>query len=173
MTQAPPELVVFIQPPCVTTALSLFLRMLLIPWYPVMARIHSYLSFNGNCLQAMNFYQQCFGGELLLQTFGNTPLSETLPAASQELILHAMLQNDDLVLMASDATSEEGVKPGNNVALMLNCSSEEQMRDCYQKLAEEATDLRPIERTYWGAWFGDLTDRFGNHWMLYFDEGKS
>ena len=64
-----------------------------------MALIQPYLTFNGNCAEAMNFYKEVFGGELMIQTFGDAPM-ETTPE-SKDRIMHARLQNGDLILMAS------------------------------------------------------------------------
>jgi PhnB protein len=71
--------------------------------------------------------------------------------------------------MASDMVSEEGLKKGNTVSLMLNCSSEEEIRKSYKKLSEGGEQTHQLEHTFWGALFGDLKDKFGNHWLLHFD----
>lgn len=44
-----------------------------------MTQINSYLTFNGNCREAMNFYKDCLGGELILQTIGESPLAYKMP----------------------------------------------------------------------------------------------
>lgn len=134
-----------------------------------MTRINSYLTFSGNCREAMNFYKQCLGGELSFQTIGESPLSEKMPAQMKNSILHATLSNKNLVLMASDMVSEQGLVKGNAVSLMLNCSSEAEARQTYDKLAEGGKRTHPLENTFWGALFGDLTDKFGNTWLLHYD----
>jgi PhnB protein len=134
-----------------------------------MTRINSYLTFSGNCREAMNFYKQCLGGELRFQTIGESPLSEKMPAQMKNSILHATLSNKNLVLMASDMVSEQGLVKGNAVSLMLNCSSEAEARQTYDKLAEGGKRTHPLENTFWGALFGDLTDKFGNTWLLHYD----
>ncbi len=57
-----------------------------------MTQINSYLTFNGNCREAMNFYKSCLGGELHFQTIGDSPLSEGMPAAMKACILKATLK---------------------------------------------------------------------------------
>ena len=54
-------------------------------------QIQSYLTFNGNCREAMNFYQRCLGGELAFQTVGESPLSDHMPAQMKDCILHSTL----------------------------------------------------------------------------------
>jgi PhnB protein len=135
-----------------------------------MTQINSYLTFSGNCREAMTFYKQCLGGELKFQTIGESPLSEKMPAQMKDSILHATLTHKRLVLMASDMVSEQGLIKGNAVSLMLDCSSETEIRQAYDKLAEGGKRTHPLENTFWGALFGDLTDKYGNNWLLHYDK---
>lgn len=137
-----------------------------------MTQINSYLTFNGNCREAMNFYRECLGGDLTLQTVGESPMASQLPGQMKECILHSTLTHNSLLLMGSDMCPEEGLQKGNAVSLMLNCSSEEEIRGLYEKLVEGGEATHPLENTFWGALFGDLTDRFGNHWLLHFDQNQ-
>ena len=137
-----------------------------------MTSINSYLTFNGNCREAMTFYQRCLGGELSFQTIGESPLSDKMPLQMKASILHATLINGSLVIMASDMTSEKGIIKGNSVSLMLNCSSEKEIRTYYKKLSSGGNADHPLEDTFWGALFGDLTDKYGNHWLLNFTKPK-
>jgi PhnB protein len=138
-----------------------------------MSQINCYLTFNGNCREAMTFYKNCLGGELYFQTIGESPLVEQMPQRMKECILHATLTNGNLILMASDMVSETGFIKGNAVSLMLNCSSEEEIKRFYEKLSSGGQATHPLENTFWGALFGGLTDRFGNHWLLNFDKNLS
>ena len=133
-----------------------------------MTQINSYLTFNGNCREAMSFYKECLGGDLMLQTIGESPMADKMPAKMKESILHSTLTKDNLVLMGSDMCDEKGLIKGNSVSLMLNCSSEEEIKACYAKLSKDGEATHPLENTFWGAVFGDLTDKFGNHWLLHF-----
>ncbi len=131
-----------------------------------MSHIIAYLTFRGCCRQAMTFYQQCLGGELYLQTVGESPMAERLPKRMQDCIVHACLTHQDMRLMATDMVGEAGLWRGNSVSLMLDCRSEEEIKACYQKLSKEGQATHPIAPTFWGALFGGLTDKYGNHWLL-------
>jgi len=135
-----------------------------------MTNIHSYLTFDGNCREAMTFYKNCLGGELRLQTIGESPLAEKMPQKMKKCILHATLTKGNLVLMGSDMVAEQGLKRGNTVSLMLNCGSETEIRKSYSKLSKGGKANHPLEVSFWGALFGDLTDRFGNHWLLHYHD---
>ena len=131
-----------------------------------MTQIISYLTFNGNCREAMTFYQLCLGGELFFQTIGESPMAKQLPEEIQDYILHSSLTKGDLSLMASDMVSDQGLIRGNSVSLMLGCSSEAEIKAAYESLAAGGKATHPLETTFWGALFGGLTDKFGNHWLL-------
>lgn len=133
-----------------------------------MSTISAYLNFNGNCREAMLFYQQCLGGELIWQTLGEFPNAEIMPKQMQDCILHATLSKSSLVLMGSDILNEDGLKKGNSILLMLNCESEEEMTDYYNKLSLGGIQTHPVARNIWGALLGNLTDKFGNQWLLHF-----
>lgn len=133
-----------------------------------MKNIYPYLTFNGNCREAMIFYKNCLGGELSFQTIGESPLSEKMPVRMKKCILHAELRNENTVLMASDMVSETRLLKGNAVSIVLNCKSEKEIKDCYQKLSAGGEQTNLLEETYWGALFGGLKDKYGNYWLLNF-----
>lgn len=135
-----------------------------------MTRINSYLTFNGNCREAMTFYKNCLGGKLYFQTIGASPLAEQMPQRMKDCILHATLTYGNLIILGSDMVSHTGLIKGNAVSLSLTCSSEKEIRDCYEKLSSGGQATHPLEDTFWGALFGGLMDKFGNHWLLNFDK---
>jgi PhnB protein len=132
--------------------------------------LYSYLTFNGNCKEAMEFYQSCIGGELLVQTIGESPMSEQMSKDMKNCILHSTLTKGEMILMGSDMVSEKGLVKGNAVSLLYNCESEEEIRRLYEQLGKDGTYDHPIELSFWGALFGDLTDKFGNHWLLHYQK---
>ena len=131
-----------------------------------MPEIQSYLTFSGNCREAMTFYKSVFGGVLNFQTVGESPMSEKLPKKIRECILHSILSNGRLVLMGTDMVPENGLRKGNSVSLVLNCNSESEIRKYYKKLSAGGSADHPLKKTIGGDLFGDLTDKYGNHWLL-------
>jgi PhnB protein len=61
---------------------------------------------------------------------------------------------------------ENGLIKGNAVSLLLNCNSEYEARSFYASLSANGEATHPLENTFWGAIFGDLTDKFGTHWLI-------
>lgn len=138
-----------------------------------MTQIIAYLTFNGTCKDAMTFYKDCLGGELRLQTVGETPAASQMPPEAKSKIMHASLTNDSIALMASDMIMAGSVVPGNTVSLLLNCSSEEEIGRFFSKLSAGGKVGHPLKEEFWGSTFGDLTDKFGMRWMLNWDKPKA
>ena len=66
-----------------------------------MTQINAYIGFNGDCRRAMEFYRDCIGGELSVQTIGESTMSEECPADMKNTIVHAALIRGSMVLMAT------------------------------------------------------------------------
>jgi PhnB protein len=138
----------------------------------MMTNINAYLTFNGNCREAMSFYKNCLGGELSIQTVGGSPIESQCPGAMKDHILHASLNRDGILLMASEMIGPEGFIKGNTIALSLNCSSEAEINQFFSNLSEDAQIIHPLKTEFWGATFGVLTDKFGVRWMLNYDKNQ-
>jgi PhnB protein len=136
-----------------------------------MTQINPYLSFNGNCREAMTFYKECLGGELTVQTVKGSPIEDQCPEEIRHHVLHASLLKDNLVLLASDMIGVDGFIKGNTIALSLNCSSEKEIEIFFSKLSSGGQITHPLEKQFWGASFGVLTDKYGIKWMLNYDKG--
>jgi len=130
-----------------------------------MAQINAYLNFNGYTRDAMTFYKECLGGELVMQKLAESPMAAKMPSEMGNKILHSSLTKNGLVLMASDMLGN-GIVPGNNVMLCINCSSEEEINTFFTNLAAGGKIKDPLHQSFWGATFGSLTDKFGMHWIF-------
>lgn len=130
-----------------------------------MPQLNPYVFFNGNCREAMTFYQSCLGGELNIQIVGETPAAGQMPPAMHDRVMHSVLANDGFALMASDMTGPEGVKNGNAISLTFIGSSKAELEPTFAKLSAGGTVSTPLTEEYFGT-FGDLTDKFGIRWMF-------
>src|SRR5260370_10763657 len=130
-----------------------------------MTQLHAYLRFNGKCREAMTFYQACLGGELTIQTVGESPMADQMPPAIKDNVLHSILAKDGFVLLASDMTGPEGVVNGNSITLCIIGSSKAELEPIFAKLSAGGTVSTPLIEEFFGT-FGDLTDKFGIGWMF-------
>lgn len=133
-------------------------------------QIVAYLYFGGNCREAMEFYQAALGGELRIQAIKDTPAAGQFPPEAANLIMHAELTGGSMALMASDML-QGTLQAGNQIELLINCSSEEELHKFFDALSKGGKVDQPVRTEFWGAVFGQLTDKFGIHWMLNY--GKS
>lgn len=130
-----------------------------------MKSIVPYLLFNGNCREAMNFYKDCFGGNLEIFTFADAPDPSACGNAIPDQIMHAALTKGDFVIMASDDPMGSP-KAGNTISLSIPVDTIEETKALFNKLAEGGNITMPLSETFWAAQFGMLTDKYGFHWML-------
>jgi PhnB protein len=141
-----------------------------------MASINPYLNFDGNAEEAFNFYKAAFGGEFAnVQRFGDMPGKEKLPKEFHSKIMHIVLPiGKDDVLMASDVVPGMGPAhfAGNNVTISVNVDSEDEARRIFDALSGGGDVTMPLDKTFWGAYFGQLTDKFGIQWMINYDYNK-
>ena len=137
-----------------------------------MTQINAYINFNGSCREAMTFYKECLDAELDIQIIGGSPIEAQCPAGMKEQVMHASLTKGPLLLMGSDMTGPGGFVKGNDMALSLNCSSDEEINTFFSKLSENGKILDPLKIQFWGAKFGVITDKFGIRWMLNYDKNK-
>ncbi len=93
----------------------------------------SYLNFNGNCREVMNFYQKCLGGELFMQKISESPMAAQMPSEAGANILHSSLTKENIILMGSDMMGQ-GLVKGNYVTLCMNCSSDEEINTYFSSL---------------------------------------
>lgn len=130
-----------------------------------MGRMVPYLNFQGNCREAMNFYQQCLGGELQIQTYGESQMAEYVPVEAHHNVLHSMLRVGNFILMASDGMGEGDSIQGNTVSLCMVGDSKEEIEAAFTKLSEGGKVEHPLKEEFFGT-FGDLVDKYGFTWMF-------
>ncbi len=135
-----------------------------------MKQINVYLTFDGNCREAMTFYAEALGGELSLMKFKDMP---QCPAGASDRIMHARLSKGGAVLMASDTMPGTQFQPGNNFSISVDAESASEVDTLVRALSADGTITMPAQDMFWGAYFGMLTDKFGLQWMFNFDKPKA
>ena len=140
-----------------------------------MATLNPYLNFMGNTEEAFNFYKSVFGGEFtVLQRMKDTPQADQLPEPDRNKIMHIALPVGSNTLMGTDMIESMGHKmtTGNNFSLSLSPESESETEKLFKALSAGGKIDMPLEKAFWGAYFGMCTDKFGIQWMVNFDTTK-
>ncbi len=131
-------------------------------------RLTAYLNSMGNCEEALNRYAEIFGGKnTVANRYDNTAMN--VPKGFHDRVLHATLQFGWIAAMASDIIPKNPKKAGSgtgDAALSLDVSDAEAGRRIFGRLAEGGKVGVKFEKQFWGAWHGNLRDRFGIRWMI-------
>lgn len=128
------------------------------------SRLNPYINFDGDARQAMEFYQEVFGGDLSLNTYGAFGRQD---APEADKIMHGMLETPSgFTLMGADAPPGTRHEPGNNFTVSLSGDDDAELRGYWEKLSTGGSVSVPLEKQMWGDVFGMCTDRFGIPWLV-------
>lgn len=137
-----------------------------------MARVNTYLNFQGNAEEAFTSYAKIFGTEIaMLSRYSDMPAMgpAKVPAEEQGLVMHAELPIlAGHVLMATDMLRSMGqeTRVGNNTTLCLDVDSREEADRLFGALADGGSEASPMADMPWGAYWGVVLDRYGIRWMI-------
>lgn len=141
-----------------------------------MTTVNVYLTFNGNCLEAFNFYKSVFGGEFAyVGRYKDMPADESHPVlpGEEDRIMHISLPiSQETMLMGCDTGGEWASRysAGNNFSLSINAESKESADRLFNGLSAGGMVTMPMNSTFWGDYFGMFADKFGINWMVSFNE---
>jgi len=133
-----------------------------------MKTINAYLGFEGNCREAMTFYQTCFGGALQFQTFEESPME--CPTGKEGHIIHSSLTGDNFLFMATDMTPPDGFKSGSEVSLAISFDTKSEIRNVFELLSQQGEIIDNLKESFWGSLFELIQDKFGKVWMLDYEK---
>ncbi|MEP6947417.1 MAG: VOC family protein [Acidobacteriota bacterium] len=136
-----------------------------------MAAVNAYLSFDGNCEEAFEFYRSVFGGEFaMMSRFGDLDWGMPIPDDEKLKVMHVALPIGGTVLMGSDVPTSMGpVTRGSSQSLAIGAASEDEARRIFAELSAGGNITMKFDKAPWGALFGGFTDKFGFSWMINFD----
>jgi len=135
-----------------------------------MLNINAYLHFMGKTEEAMNFYKSILGGEFtIFGRFRDVPGAENMNPEDQKKIMHISLTTKNgIVIMVTDSLESMGqqVNLGNNVHLCIQAESETEVDKLFAALSAGGKVEMPVNKTFWGAYFGMCQDKYGVQWMI-------
>jgi PhnB protein len=132
-----------------------------------MPQLDIYLTFNGNCADAMRFYERTLNGKLeMLMTHAESPMAAQAPPGSADRIMHARLVIDGRVLMASDSMVGQPYEGMKGFSLSLIYPTVADAQRVFDALAKGGQVHMPLQKMFWAEAFGMLVDRFGTPWMI-------
>ncbi len=134
-----------------------------------MLKTTPFLLFDGNCAEAMTFYQKCLGGELSLTRLGDTPMKDMLPQEKHDRIINAHLKNGEIEISATDWMASPEFNPilGNMSAIFVTSKIYDELKVVFDKLAEGADKKRfqELHDMPFGK-YGQFYDKYGIQWIF-------
>jgi PhnB protein len=134
-----------------------------------MLRATPFLLFDGNCAEAMTFYNECLGGELAMTKLGDSPMKDMLPPEKHGRIINAHLKSGELEISATDWMASHEFDPvqGNTTAIFVTGDSYDELKPVFDKLKDGTnnTRLQELHDMPFGT-YGQFYDRYGVQWIF-------
>jgi len=138
-----------------------------------MTTLNPYLYFNGNCEEAFNFYKSVFNSEFkYLGRYQDIPTAERKLFSDQDdKIMHVSLpiSNETTLMGADNAELFNHAVSTTNFSLSINTDNQEEADRLFQGLSEGGKIKLPMNETFWGSYYGIVTDKFGINWKISFE----
>lgn len=131
-------------------------------------RCTPFLLFDGNCAEAMMFYQKCLGGDLILTKLSDTPMKAQFPSEKHNRIINAHLSGA-IEISAADwmASPDFEPKQGNMYAIFVIGETYDELKKVFDKLKHGADKERfqDLHDMPFGT-YGQFYDRYGVQWIF-------
>lgn len=140
-----------------------------------MTTVNIYLTFNGNCKEAFDFYKLVFGGDFqYIGTYGDMPLQKDITVSKNEedKIMHVTLPiSKETMLMGNDNLESFGpsITTSSNFTISVKTDSKQEAHRLFSKLSKGGGITMPLKETFWGSYYGNVTDKFGVKWKMNVD----
>jgi PhnB protein len=128
-------------------------------------QIIPYLSFNGNCRDALTFYAELFKGTIENFLPWDAEAIENIPGATVEHIMHGSININGLTIAGTDQFGDM-YAPAGNVSLMVDIDDLSDAQAKFTALAEAGQIIMPFAETFWADGYGFCADRFGILWQI-------
>ncbi|MEH6679955.1 MAG: VOC family protein [Sediminicola sp.] len=127
--------------------------------------VQAYLAFNGDCQEALNFYANCLGGDIVnKQTYQDS--KKDIPDSYRDKLQHAELKGSGIHIMAYDAAPDTSLNNGNQIHMSVDLRDPDETKVVFDTLSEGGQVNNPLKKQEWDALYGRCTDKYGIHWMV-------
>lgn len=135
--------------------------------------VQTYINFQGNCREALNFYKQVFGAkEHDIMTYGDAPPDSGYPIKEdyKNFIMHTALEIYGTLIMFSDILPDEKFVTGNNISMVIMLKDTEEIKSLYDQLKVGGSIEMELQETFFSKYYGSVKDKFGIIWQIMHDE---
>jgi PhnB protein len=135
--------------------------------------LNPYVFFDGDCAEAMKFYEQVFKTPVEMMMFeSEAPGAKPVAAGKKSPVIHARLPLYGGALMASDWIADRPFERKQGFYVSLICPDVKEARRIFEAFADGGQVNMPFEKTFWAEGFGMVIDKFGTPWMVNGPEKK-
>ncbi len=134
-------------------------------------RLIPYINLSGDAEEALSFYKDIFGGEIEINRWSEMPPNSKMPITDEwkSKVMHGSLAiRENVTLYVSDSLTEDQTGNSSTVFLHMEFDSEDELRKAYEAIAQSGTVNMPVDKTFWGAIYGDVIDKFGIGWGMHY-----
>lgn len=133
-----------------------------------MTQAIAYLSFDGNCADAMRFYESALKGKLeVLMSGADSPMADQMPQEFLHRILHARLVlPGGGILYAGDAPASQPYEGIKGVSIAVDYATTDEAEQVFAALSEGGHVTMAMQPAFWAKRWGMLVDRFGTPWIV-------
>ena len=132
--------------------------------------VNYYLTFDGNCAEAFDFYKEVFGSSFSMKmSYAESPMKDQVPAELRDKVMHVSLPVGNVALMGCDhnpVMQKRKFVMGNNTELSVSPRSKTEADRLFAALSKGGSVGMPMDNMFWGSYFGTVTDPFGIQWMI-------
>jgi len=132
-------------------------------------KLTPYITLEGRTKEAIQFYQQSFGAEILtMVTYDEMPsMNSTFTDELKHLVAHAKLKVGETELMFSDSPGGESKGDGKRVTICITTNDVDHSKRIYEALRQDGQVNLPFKEEPFSPGFGDVTDKFGITFQIY------
>jgi PhnB protein len=129
-------------------------------------QVQPYLSFEGRCEEAVEFYRKALGAEVtMLMRFKESPDPGMCSAGTLDKVMHMSFRIGDTTLLASDGRCT-GQPNFQGISLSLTVPNDTEAERRFASLGDGGQVQMPLTKTFFSSRFGMVADRFGVAWMI-------
>jgi PhnB protein len=134
--------------------------------------LNPYIARDGDARPMLEFYHEVLGGQLSLQTYGESPMP--VPESHRDRLVHGALEQGGITIMAADSSPDMPLSSTtSHISLSLTGTNEAELKNIFSALTEGGKITMPLEKQFWGDLFGMTDDKFGIHWMVNIHTGEA
>jgi PhnB protein len=133
-------------------------------------QVTPYLSFDGRCEEAIEFYRKAVGAEVkMLMRFKDNPEPPppgAVPPGTENKVMHSELRIGESTVLASDGYCK-GQPSFEGFSLSLTAANDGEAERFFAALGKGGKVLQPLIKAFFASRFGIVADPFGVSWMIY------